>query len=262
MRQYARLALAAAVLLAAGAAPPPVAAQAVLQEKARMEARQAYERGQALMRSETFEEAIPHFQTAIRLDPMFWMAYYELGQAHMALKQYPQAVTAYLGCRQAFERAALLSVEEQGTIEKLREDELREIKDSLHRLRAGQLKVDPGTALRLELQMEDRVRFLESSRQRGNEQRSGTPAELLLALGSAHFRSGQLPEAEQAYTEAVKADGKLGAAHNNLAVIYMLSGRFAEANLSVKRAEKAGFPVSSAFKADLEQRAKKSTPAQ
>jgi tetratricopeptide (TPR) repeat protein len=248
-------------LVLLGAAVHAFALQNALEQKAQIEARQAYERGQALMRSESFEAAIPHFQTAIRLDPMFWMAHYELGQAHMALKRYPQAVTAYLGCRQAFERAALLSVEDQGTMEKLREDELREIKDSLHRLRAGQLKVDQGTALRLELQMEDRIRFLESSRQRGNEQRSGTPAELLLALGSAYFRSGQLPEAEQAYTEAVKADGKLGAAHNNLAVIYMLSGRFAEANQSVKRAEKAGFPVSSAFKADLEKRAKSATPA-
>jgi len=80
------------------------------------------------------------------------------------------------------------------------------------------------------------------------------PAEVSLALGSAYFRSGQLEPAEHAYRDAIKASGKMGEAHNNLAVLCMLTGRFEEAEREIKAAEKAGFPVSPRFKDDLKQR--------
>jgi Flp pilus assembly protein TadD len=80
------------------------------------------------------------------------------------------------------------------------------------------------------------------------------PAELHLALGSAYFHQNRVAEAEQAYLAAVRENGKLGAAYNNLAVIYMLTGRLAEARRAVKRAEKAGFAVSPALKADIKRR--------
>src|ERR1044071_1248964 len=63
------------------------------------EAQQAYERGQERMQGESFEEAARYFRTAIALDPMHWLAHYSLGQAQMALKHYPEAVKAYLSCR-------------------------------------------------------------------------------------------------------------------------------------------------------------------
>jgi len=49
----------------------------------------------------------------------------------------------------------------------------------------------------------------------------------------------------------VQADPKLGEAHNNLAVYYMLSGRKADAETAVKNAEKAGFKVNPQLKADI-----------
>jgi tetratricopeptide (TPR) repeat protein len=252
--------LIALLLLASLPASPQ--AQTAIDDRKRAEAQQAYARGVELMRSESFEEAATAFQGAIRLDPLHTMAYYNLGQSRMALKEYPAAVRAYEGCRQALERISMLSVDEKGEREQAREDEVRELKDSLHRVRSGQLKVSASRILQMEVQLEERLRFLEGARMRGNEHLVAVPAELMLALGSAHFRSGQLAAAEQAYTAAVKTDAKLGAAHNNLAVIYMLSGRFAEASQAVTRAEKAGFKVSSAFKSDLEQRARSAAPAQ
>jgi tetratricopeptide (TPR) repeat protein len=249
-----------ASLMVLALAPAGARAQTSLDEKKRTEAQQAYQRGVDLMRSESYEEAATEFQGAIRLDPMHTMAYYNLGQSRMALKEYPQAVKAYEGCRQTLERISMLSVDEKGELEQARENEIRELKDSLHRVRSGQLKVGASRILQLEVQLEDRLRFLESSRMRGNEHLVAVPAELMLALGSALFRSGQLPAAEEAYTAAVKTNAKLGAAHNNLAVIYMLSGRFKEADLAVRRAEKAGFQVSPAFKTDLAQRSKAGSP--
>jgi Flp pilus assembly protein TadD len=89
---------------------------------------------------------------------------------------------------------------------------------------------------------------------RGDHGAIRIPAELSLGLGSAHFRIGQWGPAEQNYRAALAVDGKMGAAHNNLAVIYMLRGRLHEAERELKAAEKAGFLVSSQFKQDLKQR--------
>jgi Tfp pilus assembly protein PilF len=77
------------------------------------------------------------------------------------------------------------------------------------------------------------------------------PAEIFLALGSAYFRQQKLEDAEREYAEAVRINRKLGAAHNNLAVIYLLTGRLDLAEESVKQAERNGFKVNPRLKDDL-----------
>jgi Tfp pilus assembly protein PilF len=108
--------------------------------------------------------------------------------------------------------------------------------------------------------MEERLRVLESMEMRGRDEVVRVPAEIELALGSAYFRQQKLAEAEKAYAAAVKANGKLGAAHNNLAVIYMLTGRYPEAHASIAAAEAAGFLVPARLKADLKQRESAAAP--
>ena len=247
MRQTALVALMA--FTAVGAAR----AQTSLDAQKRQEAAKAYRRGEALMREESYEEAAAHFRTAVKLDPLMSIAHYSLGQSQMALKHYPEAVEAYQGCRETFERIASLGTQEKNAIEKAREDEIRELKDSLLRVQQGKIK---GNTLALEVGIQERLRVLEGSRMKGNEERLGVPAEVMLALGSAYFRSGQLVEAEPAYKEAVQTDPKLGPAYNNLAVIYMLSQRYPEAKDALQRAEKSGFIVNPALKNDLESRAR------
>ena len=80
------------------------------------------------------------------------------------------------------------------------------------------------------------------------------PAEVLLALGSAHFRDGDRDAAEDEWKAAVAVNPKLGEAHNNLAVICMQTGRLVEAEQSLKLAEKAGFRVNPQFKDDLKEK--------
>ena len=58
-------------------------------------------------------------------------------------------------------------------------------------------------------------------------------------------------DAEREYLETLKADPKLGEAHNNLAVVYMLTHRYAEADAEIKAAEKSGFRVNPQLKDDL-----------
>lgn len=241
----------AAFVLAAS----PVAAQmSGVGSQQHEQAQQAYERGQDLMQRESFEEAAVSFKTAIKLDPMHWLAHYGLGQANMALKRYPEAVQAYLGCREVLVNVAALDAAQQNTLNKLREEEIQEVRETLVRVQQGKIKT--GSPLSLEVQLQDRLRVLEGSRLRGKEQKVGVPGGLMLGLGSAYFRSGRLVEAQAAFLEAVEIDPKLGPAHNNLAVMYMMSGEFAKAKEEVRRAEKAGTRVSDAFKQELERRAR------
>jgi Tfp pilus assembly protein PilF len=58
-------------------------------------------------------------------------------------------------------------------------------------------------------------------------------------------------EATQQWQAAVVADPRLGEAHNNLAVVYLQAGRFADADREVKLAEKSGLRVNPQFKEDL-----------
>jgi Flp pilus assembly protein TadD len=82
------------------------------------------------------------------------------------------------------------------------------------------------------------------------------PAFVSLSLGSAHFRSGNLPAAETAWLETVAANPRVGEAHNNLAVVYLETGRFDEAERAVTSAERAAFRVSPDLKQEIRRRRK------
>jgi tetratricopeptide (TPR) repeat protein len=212
--------LSLAPLLALLAAASP--AQDLLQQQRREEARRHYRAGEEYMRSEAFEEAAAEFKKATEKDPVFTRAFYGLGQARMALKQYAGAVVAYTSCRDLILREASIDGRARWQMDRQRRDDrLNVMKDQLGRENRGGVQV---------------------------------PAEVSLGLGSAYFRLNQIHEAERYYRAALSVDGKLGEAHNNLAVIYMLTGRLEEAERAMKAAEMAGFTVKSQFKQDLKQR--------
>ena len=238
------LVLGLALALAAGPVSVTVA-------KNRRAALEEYRAGEALLQSEQFEEAAEQFRRAIALDPFLVVARYNLGYTSMLLKRYPEAVRAYEGCIETVDLLNRAGAGEQEALEKARLDEINEIKDTLTAVRNGKIKnmaVGPSV-----LRYEERLRVLEQLRFGGGAQ-NAVPPEVYLGLGSAYFRQNLLPEAEQAYGKAVRGNNRLGAAHNNLAVIYMLTGRYPQAHASVRDAEKAGFAVDKRLKADLQAR--------
>jgi Flp pilus assembly protein TadD len=81
-----------------------------------------------------------------------------------------------------------------------------------------------------------------------------TPPGVSLALGSALFRTEAFAEAEREYRAALEVDPGMGEAHNNLGVVYMVTGRLEEAERELKLAEESGFPVSPGLKQDLRKR--------
>ena len=210
------------------------------------EALRRYKMGVELMMAEKCDEAVEEFKAAIAFDRLTALAHYNIGQCRMSQRRYVEAVAAYLAAREAFEGQASLSQKERNDRERARQDEINELKDSILRVRTIK-NVSEQDVIR----MEDRLRTLEAMQNRDLQDANRVPAELYLALGSAYFRQQKLADAEREYREAIRVNPRLGAAHNNLAVICLVTGRIEEAESEMKLAEKNGFRVNSQFKADL-----------
>ena len=109
----------------------------------------------------------------------------------------------------------------------------------------------------MQRQIQNAARITQDAAGRDNVSiESSVPAFLSVALGSAYFRADRRDDAEKAYKAAIAVDSKAGEAHNNLAVIYLLSERFDLAEQSVKNAEKAGFRVNPDLKNQIKARGK------
>ena len=219
-----------------------------------IQARQRLKEGQRLMSSERFEQAAEAFREAIQLDPLLVMAHYGLGQAHMALKAYPSAVTAFRGAREAFHKRAAEGVNRRMEYEIAREDRIRTLQDKIRDNMQLQLATGSRAAQQRDRSIQQWEIEISTLQRSQNELQTipELPPGLSLALGSAHFRSGQLADAEREYRAALAVQPKLGEPRNNLAVVLLLTGRPAEAKEELKIAEKNGFKVSAGLKKDVE----------
>jgi tetratricopeptide (TPR) repeat protein len=222
-------------------------AQKIADETSRREALAHFRVGQELMSAEQFGPAAEEFSKAIERDPLFSLAYYQLGQANMNRQLYAAATKAYKDCIEVERQLFSLKQTNRFEVEKQRDDEIRELRTIIDN--------EKGRAP-TRIALEQRLHDLENQR----SATGGTfqpPAQVLLALGSAYFRNGDRDAAEAQWRSAIDANPKLGEAHNNLAVIYMQTGRFDQALEELSLAEKAGFKVNPQFKADLKERAKR-----
>ena len=208
--------------------------------------------GQDALRAEHFDDAERAFKQAIELDPILELAHYGLGQTYMATKRYVEAVRAYTGAREAFHRAVGDQITNRVEAETRLDDQIRALRDQRRAIESGRLRTTSGTNVTSVLaQIEDQIRQLEGMRRRDRATTPPTPPYISVALGSAFFRTSAFADAEREWRAAVQVDPKLGEAHNNLAVVLMLTGRLDEAEREVELAEKNGHRVSDAFKADL-----------
>jgi tetratricopeptide (TPR) repeat protein len=218
-----------------------------------LQAQEHLKEGQSLMAKERFEDAAQQFREAIRLEPLLMMAHYGLGQSQMALKQYPSAVTAFQGARDAFHKAAAVSLTRKFEDDTARENRIRDLQDKIRDNAARNLPAGSRAERVREqriMQWEMEISMLQRSR--GVETSRETPPGVSLALGSAHFRGGQMADAEREYRAALAVNSKLAEARNNLAVVLLLTGRPGEAREQLRLAEKNGFKVAAGLKKDVE----------
>lgn len=224
----------------------------------RPESVQAQERlkeGQKLMSSERFEEAATAFREAIRLEPLLVMAHYGLGQSQMALKRYPDAVNAFRGAREAFHAWEAQNVSRRMENASARQDRILALRDRVREDQERQLPPGSPAARQRDARVQ-KWEFEISSLQRVQNEPQNVPElppGLSLALGSAHFRSGQLADAEREFRAALAVQPRLGEPRNNLAVVLLLTGRPAEAKEQLALAEKNGFKVSAGLKKDVDE---------
>ena len=225
---------------------PPAAAQPTREH---LDAMRHLRLGQENMHAERWDKAEMEFQAAIRLEPTLEMAHYGLGQVYMATKRFPAAVRAYLACRDAFVANTARRATNDLSAQRQLDDEIRSLEDEKTLRSTGRVvaMLSGGPA-----DLDRRLADLRMRRFRDSKPMPETPAWISLALGSAYFRSGAMADAEREYREALKADVKIGEAHNNLAVVCLLTGRYEEAGMEINAAEGAGFKVNPQLKRDLE----------
>lgn len=213
----------------------------------------SYQQGFAFMRAEALDDAARAFQSAIDRDSTFELAYYMLGRVRMLQKRFVEASAAFARSRTLYQVAAGRQFTNAQEAQRYRRDQIIEIDEVIRQLQTAPQTMQVIDQLR---QLTERRRALQDNIERGNNMtvQSSVPAFLSLSLGSAYFRMGNLAEAEKAYKETVAADPKSGEAHNNLAVVYLETGRLEDAERSVKAAEKAGFKVHPDLKDEIGKR--------
>lgn len=221
--------------------------QSLVSEQDRREAFTHYRAGQELISAEQWERAAIEFGAAIKIDGLFTDAHFGRGQAFMGLQRYTSAVQAFEATIEAARTLHSLRDKNRVEVDRQIDEELRELREQLRRTET----LKGGGALARTTQLEDRAKDLE--RQKSSD---GSPFEppagVALALGSAYFRSGDPGKAEEWWREAVRVNSRLGdEGWNNLAVIYLTSGRKPLAQEAVRNAERAGFRVNPRLKDDI-----------
>jgi Tfp pilus assembly protein PilF len=209
-----------------------------------------YRLGWESLRSEAFEAAEKSFLQAIDLDPKFTLAYYGLGKSYMGLHRYPNAVMAFRTCRDLYVTKAGEKFSGQFDANRQRQDRLTELRDLARQYTTGPQTQQTADVLR---QIQNAIRQTQDDTMRGINVNidASAPAFVSVALGSAYFRAAQFADAEREYKAALDVDPRAGEAHNNLAVVYMETGRLDESSREVALAEKSGFKVHPDFKREL-----------
>lgn len=223
-------------------------------QRARLQNRLAWES----MKAEAWPEAARLFQQAISLDSTYEYAYYGLGRANMAMKKYVEAIAALEKCQELYRAQAGRRFANAQEAQRYRRDRIIEIDDQIRQVQAMPQTMQTADLLR---QLQNLRREEQDRIQRGNNMNIDTtiPAYVSLSLGSAYFRSGKLADAEREYKAAIAADPKAGEAHNNLAVVYLETGRAAEADRAVAAAERVGHRVHPQLKKEIKDRLKQGT---
>jgi tetratricopeptide (TPR) repeat protein len=208
-----------------------------------------YREGIRALTDEQWAEAARLFERAIDLDAQYALAFYGLGRARIGQKQYVAAVGALERCAALYLDQGADSTARRMTRAQSRQDRILELREHLRAIQSGPQNV----ARQAEAErLMDMIREEERAMHEGlGDVIVRVPAFVSLSLGSAHFRRGAMADAEREYRNALKVNPKMGEAHNNLAVVLLLTGRPHDAEKSVKEAEKRGVRVPSQVKEDI-----------
>ena len=217
-------------------------------------ARRHYEAGWQLYRHEDWSGAVKEFHEAIVALPTFAEGYYAVGRAELALKHFVNAIAAFTKCRDLYTTNAGDDLVRQTNGTQKLDELILEQKMVLQQLQQSVQKGQQQTVQQSARTIQNKIDQLELARDRNQNVvlDVSVPFYVPLSLGAAYFRSERFTDAEREFKTAIDANGKSGEAHNNLAVLYMTTGRIDEAVAEVKLAEKTGYKVNPGLKEDLD----------
>jgi len=230
--------------------------QTQLSEREQLAASQHFKRGMESLLRDQYDVAEKEFKGAVAIDPLYDAAFYGLGQAYMATKRYDEALKAYLASRDAFKAATAAEVLNSAASDRRIRDQIDALKDNERNMM--RLGTGPGAGQAID-QIRQQIQQLESRKSRlAGATPPPVPAGVSMAIGSAYFRLNDLANAEKEYKAAVDVNPNFGEAHNNLAVVYFVTGRLPDAEAEIKAAERVGFKVNPRLKDDIAAAKKKS----
>lgn len=223
--------------------------------QARDRAMGPYRAGLEDLRAERWAEAAAAFERATEIDPTFEMAYYALGRANMPQRKYAEAARALTRCRDLYLAEAGKAFSNSHEAQQRRRDRITHVDDLIRQFQSGPQSMQTAETLR---QLRETRRQLQDSVQRGSaiSIETSVPPYVSMALGSALFRLGRMADAEREYKATIAADPKTGEAHNNLAVVYLQTGRFDLANSALQAAKNTGFRVNPELEKAIREKAK------
>ena len=219
--------------------------------QARKDAAKKVRDGDKAAAANDWEKAEKEYLAALERNPLEAPALFGLGRVQMATKRYAEALETYTKLKAAHAQAVSLAERDQAESQARIETDLNDLRGQLARLQG---LPDGNTRDGERVKLEESIRELERQKSRGGELDAEVPAEVSLATGSAHFRLGHSKEAEAEFRDAIRKNAKLGEAHNNLAVLLMLDGRYEEAEKELTAAASSGFAVNPKLREELEHR--------
>jgi tetratricopeptide (TPR) repeat protein len=235
------------------AAPGPAAGQSSSSGQVGSLLREA----QQALQAEDYDAAERYFRQAAAADPRSPDATCGMGQVHMALRQYEEAVRSLESCRKLVLTHLRELQTEQTRAYATIETEIREVRDTIQAIRSGRIQ---GAGADRVTHLEARLRELEQMKTR-DPVRVEVPPQVSFALGTAYLQVGRLDEAEREFLTLLRRDPRAGEAHNNLATVYLAQGRFEEAEERVRLAEENGVRVNPKMKADIAARYSPGAPS-
>jgi tetratricopeptide (TPR) repeat protein len=220
------------------------------------EANAHYREGWEAMRLEHWDEAATDFQRAIDNDSQFELAYYSLGRARMGQHEFSKAIAAYIQCRDLFVHAGGERFSSDLDAKRRIEDRMLEYQTALSQARTTGGGAGTQTQQLYKRELQNKLNELQQARDRSINISIDTsvPFYVSMALGAAYFRNNQFADAEREYKAALDANSGSGETHNNLAVLYLMTGRFDQAENEVALAEGTGFKVNPNLKDDIKKK--------
>jgi len=245
MTRTLRIALTGLALLLACSS---VFAQATSQDISR--ASKLHKKGVRALQTGELERARESFNESLKILPSYPDAHIGLGQIAMGQGSFEEALNHFNAAKEGYRELGESLVDVQARRYADAQRQINQLQDSIRQIQSqgaggGMLQVNINT-------MENQIQQLQAIEPPNREAASEPPGEVYFYIGNALFQLNRRPEALEAWETCRDKSPKFAMVHNNLALVYMMSGRLEAAKESLAKAEELGFPVNPQFKQDLD----------